>query len=117
MGIGFCFGALVLGQGLYDGGRQRSCGLGIKTTGDLSCLVDLRRGQCWLGTRDGKSGDAKRRRSAPLVGPPEYQSRAEGCLLVRDHKVNLLNDQWSLVYAEIFSAGFSRSDCESCRSA
>src|SRR5262245_28442858 len=95
-GIGFCFGTLVLGQGLYDGGRQKSCGLGIKATGDLSCLVGLRCGQYRFGTRDGESGYGKRRHSAPLVGPPEYQSRAEGCLLLRDHKVNLPNDTWSL---------------------
>jgi len=80
------------GKGLYDGGRQKSCGLGVKVTGDLSCLVGLRCGQYWFGARDGESGYAKRRHSAPLVGPPEYQSRAEGCLLLRDHKVNLLND-------------------------
>ena len=44
------------------------------------------------GTSDGESRYAKRRYSASLVGPPEYQSRGERCLLLRDHKVNLLND-------------------------
>jgi len=53
--LGFVL-ALLLGQGLYDGGRPKSCGLGVKATGDLSCLVGLRCGQCWLGASDGESG-------------------------------------------------------------
>src|SRR5262244_3027144 len=75
MRVGLCFGALILGQGLYDGGGQKSCRLGIKATEDLSCLVGLRCGQYWFGTSDEESGYAKRRYSASLVGPPEFQSR------------------------------------------
>src|SRR5262249_16375018 len=97
MRVGLCFGALILGQGLYkglyNGSRQKHCRLGIKATGDLSCLVGLRCGQYRVGTSDGESRYAKRSYSASLVGQPKYQSRGEGCLLLRDQKVNLLNDK------------------------
>jgi RimJ/RimL family protein N-acetyltransferase len=90
--LGYVLARSYWGRGYMTEAVKKMLDWAFKAKGDLSCLVGLRCGQYWFGTSDGESKYTKRRHSAPLVGTPEYQSRAEGCLQLRDHKVNLLND-------------------------